>query len=116
MGFKPRSVSMLCGFYRTLNPSPKTKFAKAENLRVKGRRPFSCCQIARGACLELGERGESRTLGTNGRYCRSDRSTLSQTDSYSSITIVVSVVGISCQLGHIVKERLRLANEKPHVR
>jgi len=61
MGFKPRSVSMLCGFYRTLNPSPKTKFAKAENLRVKGRRPFSCCQIAKGACLEFGERGESRT-------------------------------------------------------
>jgi hypothetical protein len=71
MGFKPRNVSMLCGFYRTLNPSPKTKFAKAENLRVKGRRPFSCCQIAKGACLEL---GESRTLGTNGRYITCDRS------------------------------------------
>ena len=73
MGFKPRSVSMLCGFYRTLNPSPKTKFAKAENLRVKRRRPFSCCQIVKGG-LELGERSESRTLGTNGRYITCDRS------------------------------------------
>ena len=41
---------MLRGLYRTLNPSPKTSFAKGENLRVKGRRPFSCCEIARG-CL-----------------------------------------------------------------
>jgi hypothetical protein len=60
-------------FLSNIESFPENQVCERGNLRVKGRRPFSCCQIVRGF-LELRERGESRTLGTNGRDITCDRS------------------------------------------
>src|SRR5206468_3599825 len=106
---KPRNLSMLRGFYQTQHPSSKTFGRKEENDYLPAKTPSSNLMITASSrqALITAEAPNGRSCWSNrsGCFYRFDRST----------TFAFGRIRVLCQLGHIGKERIRLANEKSHV-
>ena len=98
---KPRNLSTLRGFYQTEHPSSKTIFAKEKNRRMPQRLAKAALTAERSHLACDRSRISVHSIMIGGRI--------------DLIFPACRAVCVLCELRHVRKKRLRLADEKPHV-